>query len=635
MRDRREEASVLFNIAHSQREAKDYDAARKSIEDSLKTIELLRTEVATTSLRTSYFASVRQHYGLYIDILMELHKARPEGHFAEMALEASEKARARLLLELLVEAQASIRQGVEPSLIQKETELQKVLSGKAERHLQLVASKQTEAASALATEIDQLSSQYEELEAEIRRSSPRFAALTQPQPIPLDQIQREVLDDNSLLLEYYLGEEKSYLWAVSQNDVRSYELPPRTEIEAAARQVYGLLTANQPLAGETLEQRERRIGEAKVKLPGEIENLSKILIGPVASNLRNQRLLIAPDGALQYIPFQVLVNPVSGGTNSPKPPLFATHEIVNEPSITVLGLIRAEASTRKPKGNSVAVIADPVFESDDPRVGSGLGLKQTAATKAAPESDETHRAFRDVGIEKNGTRISRLLSSHDEAEAIISAAPWGSGFKATGLEANRATALKPELGDYRFVHFATHGLLNDEHPELSGIVLSLVDKNGQPQDGFLRLHDIYNLHLPVDLVVLSACNTGLGKDVRGEGLIGLTRGFMHAGASSVVASLWKVDDEATAELMKLFYTAMFLEGLSPAAALRKAQLEMSQQKRWQSPYYWSGFIIQGQYTQTERPAHLISGRLMILGSLTGLLLLAAFLIWKRRRPIRV
>lgn len=160
--------------------------------------------------------------------------------------------------------------------------------------------------------------------------------------------------------------------------------------------------------------------------------------------------------------------------------------------------------------------------------------------------------------------------------------------------------MRPDLGDYRIVHFATHGFLNDEHPELSGIVLSLFDRNGQPQEGFLRLHDIYNLELPVDLVVLSACNTGLGKDVKGEGLIGLTRGFMYAGAASVVASLWKVDDEATADLMRYFYGFMLKDGLAPAAALRKAQLTMSQQKRWHSPYYWSGFIIQGQYTQNTR-----------------------------------
>jgi CHAT domain-containing protein len=174
-------------------------------------------------------------------------------------------------------------------------------------------------------------------------------------------------------------------------------------------------------------------------------------------------------------------------------------------------------------------------------------------------------------------------------------APAGAGMEAIDFKASRMTALSPELSQYRIVHFATHGVLDDKYPDLSGIVLSLVDEQGQRQDGFLRLHDIYNLNLPCDLVVLSACQTGLGKEVKGEGLIGLTRGFMYAGAARVVASLWKVDDRATSELMKRFYRRMLREGMSPAAALRTAQIEMQGQKQWRSPYYWAGFVLQGEW----------------------------------------
>jgi CHAT domain-containing protein len=161
--------------------------------------------------------------------------------------------------------------------------------------------------------------------------------------------------------------------------------------------------------------------------------------------------------------------------------------------------------------------------------------------------------------------------------------------------ANRATALGPNLSQYQIIHFATHGLLNSQHPELSGVVLSLFDEEGRPQDGFLRLHDIYNLKLAADLVVLSACKTGLGKEIKGEGLVGLTRGFFYAGAPRVVASLWKVDDRATAELMKLFYQRMLRDGLRPAEALRKAQIDMLKQPRWAAPYYWAGFTLQGEW----------------------------------------
>jgi CHAT domain-containing protein len=167
--------------------------------------------------------------------------------------------------------------------------------------------------------------------------------------------------------------------------------------------------------------------------------------------------------------------------------------------------------------------------------------------------------------------------------------------EALDFEASKATATGGRLSQYRIVHFATHGLINSRHPELSGIVLSLVDQQGRPQDGFLRLHDVYNLKLDADLVVLSGCRTAVGKDVRGEGLIGLTRGFMYAGAPRVVASLWDVRDEATAELMKRFYEAMLRQRMPPAAALRAAQLSMTREKRWEAPYYWAGFVLQGEW----------------------------------------
>jgi len=152
-----------------------------------------------------------------------------------------------------------------------------------------------------------------------------------------------------------------------------------------------------------------------------------------------------------------------------------------------------------------------------------------------------------------------------------------------------------ELGGYQIVHFATHGLFDSEHPELSAIVLSLVDEEGKQQNGFLRLNDIYGLKLPVELVVLSACNTALGRDVKGEGLVGITRGFIYAGAARVVASLWKVDDDATAEMMHLFYRKMLQENERPAAALRGAQIEMWKRNQWRAPYYWAAFVFQGEW----------------------------------------
>ena len=365
-----------------------------------------------------------------------------------------------------------------------------------------------------------------------------------------------------------------------------------------------------------------------------------MILAPVAPKLKTMRLLIVPDGALQYIPFQVLTVPANRQQNDSETdavvagdrPLIADHEIVYEPSASTLALLLSDTAKRKPASNTVAVLADPVFEVDDSRIHAADRSKAANMTAELQQSD-LQRTARDVGLTIDGRGISRLLATRAEADAIMSVTPWWSGFKAMGFEASRATVMRTDLGNYRIVHFATHGLLNNEHPELSGIVLSLFDQKGQPQDGFLRLHDIYNLKLPVDLVVLSACNTGLGKDVKGEGLIGLTRGFMYAGASSVVASLWKVDDEATAELMRLFYGYMLRDGLSPAAALRKAQVTMSQQKRWQSPYYWAGFVIQGQYIQNGQASRLPIPRLALWLLGAAIVTAAAFYALKRRRKI--
>jgi CHAT domain-containing protein len=316
-----------------------------------------------------------------------------------------------------------------------------------------------------------------------------------------------------------------------------------------------------------------------------------MLLGPVASQLGAKRLLIVADGALQYLPFAALPDPNAlDAEPSDRRPLAAGHEIVHLPSASTLAALRREFAGRQPAPKAVAALADPVFAPDDER------LKANAM--AAKEKERNANAALSRALQGMGDRgaIKRLPFSRQEAEAILRLAPKEAGMMALDFQANRATATSAALRQYRIIHFATHGLLNDEHPELSGIVLTLVDEQGAPQEGFLQLHDIYNLDLPAELVVLSACQTGLGKEIKGEGLVGLTRGFMYAGAPRVVASLWKVSDEATQELMKRFYQGILGEKrLRPAAALREAQIELMKEKRWESPYYWAAFVIQGDW----------------------------------------
>jgi CHAT domain-containing protein len=261
-------------------------------------------------------------------------------------------------------------------------------------------------------------------------------------------------------------------------------------------------------------------------------------------------------------------------------------------------VLRRELAGRKPAAKALALFADPVFAADDARL-------QRAPNAAKPEAQGTNetrdidqpltRALREAGVAETGLRIPRLPGTRREAAAITALLPEAQRKQALDFDASRATAISEELSQYRILHFATHGLLNSQHPELSGIVLSLVDREGKPQDGFLRMHEIYNLKLPAELVVLSACQTGLGKEIKGEGLVGLTRGFMYAGAARVLASVWKVDDRATAELMKQFYQGMVKDGLRPAAALRAAQVQMWKQQRWGEPYYWAAFVLQGEW----------------------------------------
>jgi CHAT domain-containing protein len=369
-----------------------------------------------------------------------------------------------------------------------------------------------------------------------------------------------------------------------------------------------LLTAQQQRPGDTEAKYQARIKEAGEGYWMHAAELSRMLLGPVASQLGKKRLAIVADGALQYIPFAALPAPSPGNGEGRKPgaepqPLFIEHEIVSLPSASTLATLRRETAGRKPAEKSLAVLADPVFTDDDTRVRRDVGKAGAKGKTRSADSDETDIGFlqmtrsgRETGVISGEGGFGRLLSTRREAAAISALVPERERLQALDFEASRTTALRPELGEYRIVHFATHGMLNNVHPELSGIVLSLVNKEGDQQDGFLRLQDIYNLKLPAELVVLSACQTGLGKEIKGEGLIGLTRGFMYAGAPRVLATLWKVDDRATSELMKQFYQGMLgPQALRPAGALRQAQLSIWKQKQWREPYYWAAFVLHGEW----------------------------------------
>lgn len=577
-------AIVLEDRARSQHKLGNLTEARKDVEESLTLIETVRAQSGSQTLRASYLASKEKAYELYVDVLMQLHAKDPAARHDAEALQASERGRARSLLELLNEAPADIEQGVGADLVKREREIRQAINGKAQRQIQLTAQNgNRQEIETFRKEIRALEDEYQQVQVAIRNASPAYAALTQPQPLGLKEIQ-QLLEPNTVLLEYSLGDERSYLWAVTQDSMKAFALPKGEDIRKVAQQVYQSLTARSVMKSlETPEQRQRRIADADAQFQTSSAELARMILAPAAGEFGTKRMVVIADGALQYVPFAAL--PLPGSTR----PLIVDHELVSLPSASSLAIQRQTLANRKPAPKGVVVIADPVFSARDSR------FNRPGASGAATAADDT-RIIEHVGNGSGGPlNVRRLPFTRQEADRILAVAPGASNLRAVDFRANRSIATSGELSNYRYVHFATHGYLDTSRAGLSAIVLSLVDQQGKPQDGFLRTHDIYNLKLPAELVVLSACETGLGKDVKGEGLEGLTRGFMYAGARRVVVSLWNVNDKATAGLMQHLYVGMLKNKKTPAAALRDAQIEMLRVKQWQSPYYWAAFVMQGEW----------------------------------------
>jgi CHAT domain-containing protein len=274
--------------------------------------------------------------------------------------------------------------------------------------------------------------------------------------------------------------------------------------------------------------------------------------------------------------------PSDGCHNANGPPLIALHEIANATSLRILAA-EAKSALRLPPKKEVAILADPVFSVHDSRV------SRNSAPKESADSPEGLRlALRDVGF---SAELPRLYGTRKEAKAIASLAPRGSALLALGFQASLETALSAKLANYRIWHFATHGLIDQASPDLSGLVFSLVDSKGHPIPGYLKIQDIFDLSVDPELVVLSACNSGFGEQVEGEGTVGVSYAFLHAGAKQVISTLWSVEDEASGELMAKFYRGLLRDHLPAAGALRKAQIAVLSRERVSHPFYWAGYLL--------------------------------------------
>jgi CHAT domain-containing protein/Tfp pilus assembly protein PilF len=617
------------------------ELALKEIDQAVAIAEKIRTEITGPEHRILSQQWMARVYKTRVHALMDLHQGDPSAGYDIKALRAIEQCRLRTLLELLSGSKIELGQGVDAGYLTRLKELQLKLESAENRRAQSLNRKQAEKLAEIEKEIEELLRQRDLLDTEIRDRYPQYAALKTPTPLSPSEIQRQLLDDETILLEYMLGSTRAYLWLVTADSISSYRLPSTWKINQAARRVQELVTSRkQPPDGATLKETHARQARQKTEFDQAAVELSQMILGPVAGKLGKKRLVIVGDGILQYIPFGVLPAPESGRAgedgatgrrgdgaiarqgdgetgrkgkplpvaSSPRRPvafipLIADHEIVSLPSASVLATLRRIRTGRSAAPHALAVLADPVFSSQDERV--GLDARTKIESVQGPDQGgnagsgattvkivtDVERSAADSGVQ--GFR--RLLFSRQEAEAITGLLPASERLEALDFSADRRLAMSGKLGEYRILHFATHGLLNNKIPALSGLVFSLVDEKGRPLNGFLRLHEIYNLKLNADLVVLSGCQTALGQDVSGEGLIGLTRGFMHAGAPRVVASLWNVNDQATANLMKLFYQRMLKDGLRPAAALRAAQIDMWKTEPNAVPYRWGAFILQGDW----------------------------------------
>ena len=531
-------AWALEEKARVLRRRGDLEAARKLMEEALAAVEQHRFSQQSYATRADFFATQQGVYGFLIDLLMEMHRD-------DVALEVSERSLARSLLDGLAAGGTDLhRGGADPELRTREQEL--------EQEIDALVSRQTRLSQDTAAPPEQLRSverdlgrrwaELDRVRAGLRTSDPRYATLTQPRPWNAAKIRRRLLDRDTLLLEYRLGAERSFLWAVTPDSLESFALPGRAEIERAARPACDLLA---------------RSFARKAEISGglQLATLSRLLLGPVAPLLPGKRLLVVGNGILQSLPFAALPEPGSGE------PLVARHEIVTLPSVSVLGVLRQEVAGRPRAPRTLWVLAAPDF----------------------------------------GGAFKPLPYTGEEAAAILDLVPASDRVEVQGREASRAAVLGGPLRDFRFLHFATHGSFTAADPGGGRLVLAQTDPRGRPEpNGFLHLADIYKLSLRADLVVLSACQSALGREVRGEGMMGMTRGFFYAGAERVLVSLWNVNDRVTVELMRRFYHGILKEGLSPAAALRKAQDWVRRQEGWRAPYYWAGFTLQGEW-QGERP----------------------------------
>ena len=553
--------------------------ALASYKRAIETIEQVRETLGGAEFKSGYLKNKIHLYEKTIRLQIKLHGQMPGRGFDREAFHYAERAKARAFLDILTEANADIHEGVSEELREKEAAIYETIAALREDYAGAEDSAQRQE---LESQLQQARRELAALKAEMRLKNPRYADLKYPQPAGVEAVQTDLLDDQTTLLSYVLGDSSSYLFAVTPDDFQIYALPPRREINESVTLFRSMLLHPGQFSFKMFASRANKLYRMLIE-PAEA------LIGP-----RNE-LVIAPDGILHYLPFDVLITEkvqqqlsFTADFDYDLPYLIKDKALSYGPSATVLLSLRQNREAETAPGMFLGY-GDPVFGNDHTAEGTNGDDEVRGAVAdelmlryvtGAPDL----RSFR--------SQIYRLPNTRTEVEGISQSFGENETRVFTGSEASEENVKdNPALGDYRYVHFATHGLINERKPAYSGLVMTLDDDHRE--DGFLQMGEIFNLRLHAQLVVLSACQTGLGQIVRGEGVIGLTRAFMYAGAPEVLVTLWNVADASTARFMQQFYHHLLSDRQGHRQALRKTKLEMLKAGQYAHPFYWAPFSLVG------------------------------------------
>jgi CHAT domain-containing protein len=563
--EREQQSLALAGIAKAQQLEDNIDSAVASIEAALKILEASRGSLESRELQVTYFAMHRSWYELAVDLCMQLHAQHPDKEYAQLAFNYTERARARSLLDTLNTSGYNSDIPIAEPLREAYARNRQAISDQQS----LLSHSTDNTSNEAAIKLTNLYREQEALEAEMRSSDRRLTSLLTQQTVDLFLLQKQLLDPHSVLLSYWIGDAHSYRWTISSDNIRVDSLPSRSDLDRTVLPLERMLRARRSslVPGEDIATYASHQQAYAAQLQTALSRAGSILLSRIPKSTHS--IFVVGDGSLLSLPFAALRVPDGTATE------YALHRYTffAEPSASVAVYLRQHPVAEQPL--RLTVFADPVFSRHDPRV--------VTAQRTTPDTP-THLLF---------ANMPRLTGSRQEAHEITHLAPTGSVLLRTGFDATpeQVHALKP--ADASILHFATHTVAVAGHPEISGIALSMINRDGKDRDGIFWLKDIYELHLPLSLVVLSGCTTDNLDNDPGEGLNSVARAFFFSGVHSVIGSLWTVDDKATSELMEAFYRNLLVDHQRADEALRSAQLKLLANPQTSSPAAWAPFVLGG------------------------------------------